>query len=138
MKIKLCMIGEQKSGKTYLINEYLKYHDFIIQKYIEHSENSPSDPVFEGNSESFSDNLPAKSRKSYTSSNSNVTELIKQKLREIKRFKSLAISEKILIGTNKNLANRDIELIVFVYDNEYPVEVQIWDQVDSNMPYYMS
>ena len=64
LKIKLCVIGGQKSGKTYLINEYLKYHDFIIQKYIEHSENSPSDPVFDGNSESFSDNLPIKSRKS--------------------------------------------------------------------------
>lgn len=43
-----------------------------------------------------------------------------------------------MASTIKNVGNRDIEPIVYVYDNDCPVEVQIWDQVDHNLPYFQS
>ena len=59
-------------------------------------------------------------------------------MKEIKRLKTISLTERCLKTQNKEVSNLDIEHMIFIYDNEVPVDVQIWDQVDSNMPYYLS
>jgi GTPase SAR1 family protein len=92
IKIKLCVIGNHYSGKTSLINAYLKYQNDALQKFMTLSENV-SELVFEQNSE-ISERVQTKSHNSYTSSMSNVTNLIKSKLRDIQRFKTGSVSER--------------------------------------------
>ena len=48
------------------------------------------------------------------------------------------MSERIVNSQIKEIADRDIEPLLFIYENECPVEIQIWDQVDPNFKYYCS
>ena len=75
----------------------------------------------------MNENIPNISLKSQNSSNSLVTKQIREKLREISRFKTNQMSERIVNSQVKEIADRDIEPLLFIYENECPVEIQIWD-----------
>ena len=66
------------------------------------------------------------------SSCSNITQLLRDKLREISRFKSNQFSERMMNSQGKAVSDLDIEPVVYMYENEVPVEVQIWDQIGIN------
>ena len=96
IKIKVCVIGGHHSGKTSLINAYLKYQKDSLQKFVAISENSLSDIVILEQNSIVNENIPTISLKSMTSSNSIVSKQIREKLREISRFKTNQMSERIV------------------------------------------
>ena len=86
-----------------------------------------------------------RSIRSFNSSTSNLTNQIRSKLKEIERFKNCSISDR---GGTGNIVHRaiedtDIEHVVYLYDDELPIEVQLWDQVkgqshDTHSQYFFS
>ena len=48
----------------------------------------------------------------------------------------------MVISQSKAISDLDIEPVVFLYENEVPVEVQIWDQIginhSHNLNYYFT
>ena len=67
-----------------------------------------------------------RSIRSFNSSTSNLTNQIRSKLREIEKFKNISISSDHG-GTgnifNKAIQDTDIEHIVYLYDDEIPIEI---------------
>lgn len=61
---------------------------------------------------------------------------IRHRLKEINRFKTSQISDRGGTGNiiNKPIQDTDIEHVLFLYDEECPIFVQIWDQVEGQCP----
>lgn len=85
--------------------------------------------------------------RSFNSSTSNLTNQIRQKLRELEKYKNISsISDQ---GGTGNIVNKqqsaiediDIERVLFLFDDEMPIDIEVWDQVkgqcqDSSSRYF--
>lgn len=129
-KIKLCVIGANRSGKTSLIKSYLKYKNDALKKLLQESEAQAAASDTFGHHSDHTDILP-KSHRSFNSSTSNLTLQIRYKLREMERLKNCSISDRGGTGNivNKGLQDTDIEHVLYLYDEDMPIEIQLWDQV---------